>query len=75
VVFVTIFCGSWDGKEEVDKEEEEEEDELNVDSFCLFLVDGDDGVEEMPEPEPETEDSKAVSIVVGKAKMVEVTVP
>jgi hypothetical protein len=48
-------------------------DVVGVVSVCLFVVDGDDGVEEMPEPEPE--DSKPLLTVVGKAKMVEVTVP
>jgi hypothetical protein len=74
-VFVEISRGlSKDGVEE-DVGEKSVEDVVGVDSVCLFVVDGDDGVEEMPEPEPETEDSKVALTVVGKAKMVEVTVP
>jgi hypothetical protein len=74
VVFVVISRGlSKDGVDE-DVGEKSVGDVVGVDSVCLFLVDDrDDGVEEMPEPEPE--DSKPLLTVVGKAKMVEVTVP
>jgi hypothetical protein len=73
VVFVVISRGlSKDGVDE-DVGEKSVGDAVGVVSVCLFVVDGDDGVEEMPEPEPE--DSKPLLTVVGKAKMVEVTVP